>query len=621
MKRYLLLLFVFAAFAVNAQTRNDDGTPGPDYWQNFSDYKINAFFDPKNGALKGTESIVYKNNSPEQLDIIVFNVYLNLYKKGNKNVKVDLANSDLGDGVKFNYVKIGKKNQEYTVDGTKMIVKLRRPLKPGKSLIFNISWEEKLPENPSVRIGKYHNDSWFVGYWYPQIAVYDDVDGWDTIQHSGIEEHYFEFANYDVNITLPDGYYVLGSGVLQNRSEIFNEATETKFLEADNSDKSVKIISGDNCLKNDTTTFRFKSDTIGDFAFCAVKNFELDGCTFTMKNSQKVNFYVVTPQTKRFNYFSNYANKIRDLIEYFSEIEPGVSYPYPQVTVFLRSECYGSMEFPMIVNVLADHDVNVATRHEIAHTYAPFLVGVNQAKDGWIDEGFAMRLPYYYFNDVSADFESDVNEVSILNFSSRFDVSCLVNHLDYSHSSMNTPTFQLTENELFFNSYVKSLCMWYYLDHMIGRDTVTNAFMTLFSNWRNKHVKTDDIINTFNTVSGRNLNWYFRDWLLFSEPADLKIKKVGRDNFGYYVLVSNNSKIPLPVRVSIYNPEKTYNYVKALKKADIWESGYDDKKIYIDFDYVTFPCIITLYSDVLPNVVGKGLTVKLDSLDDIINDL
>ena len=227
-------------------TRSLDGKPGTEYWQNHSDYKISARLDPLTGILKGSANIIYYNSSPDTLDKLVLRLYPNIFKRDAMR-DFPLKTDDDQAGMVLQTISVGKKIIDPKTDtslentGTNLVIK-DITVNPGKQTTINLSWEFRIPRENGLRMGRYDSAVFFIAYWYPQIAVYDDIDGWDMTEYTGNTEFYNDFNNYDVKITVPNNYCVWGTGELQNPEELFAPQILSKYAEANTSFNTINII-------------------------------------------------------------------------------------------------------------------------------------------------------------------------------------------------------------------------------------------------------------------------------------------------------------------------------------------------------------------------------------------
>ena len=209
-------------------TRQIDGKPGLEYWQNSSKYKIDAVLDAETSILKGEAVIAYFNNSPDTLNRIVLRLYQNFYKLGNAR-GWSLGNVDLGDGMVIDSISNDNGREKTTNTATNLILKLTNTLNPGDSTQVYVKWHFHIPEKRWVRMGNYGKDRFFIAYWYPQIAVYDDIDGWDMNEYYGATEFYNDFNDYDVSIKAPKEYMVWATGDLQNPENHYHKSILEKI--------------------------------------------------------------------------------------------------------------------------------------------------------------------------------------------------------------------------------------------------------------------------------------------------------------------------------------------------------------------------------------------------------
>lgn len=576
MKKLIFLFLIFSAPIFSwAQTRNPNGSPGKDYWQNFSKYSIDAEFDPKLNVIKGKETVVYENNSPDFLDKIIFNVYQDLYRKDYEYRKIKVDKRELDLGVKIT-VKENPNIESIERNGTKLIVNLKENLSPKNSISIDLEWSDTLAPYSNNRYGKSGN-SWMVGYWYPQIAVYDDIMGWDTIQHTGNEEFYFEYANYDVRLKLTGNYWALGSGVLQNRDEIFKPEISERFVKASKSEKPIVIIKPrEKAVKKSENIFHFKADSISDFAFCCSKQFSLNGA-----NYDGINIFTAYPKN------SGLDSCTYNSLKYFSEVFPKVKYPYPQITIFEDKKLDGGMEFPMMVNIQnyknkVWKDGKHCTAHEIAHTYFPFMTGVNQAAEGWLDEQMASWMPYYFMN-YSDSIENQIPSKHKFTTDESIDMLWKWYTTDFA---VTEPTYNLPEDCIYDLCYGKPELALYYLHKLLGAEKMNEFIHDFILNWRNKHASGKDFFNALSAAYGENLDWFINPWYNSTKSADLRIAKICKDDKGYFARVENLGGVPVPVVLYANNSQNLKIYYH---NCDVWKNGDKFFDVYLDDFELAYP--------------------------------
>jgi hypothetical protein len=234
--------------AIDKGTRSLDGKPGPNYWQNKAEYKIKAELEPRARLITGQETIVYFNNSADTLKQIVVKVLPDLYRKGNAR-DFEISPNDITDGIHAHEINVN--GEEIKTDGsdkairregTNLFITPKLPMAPKSKIEIKIGWSFILPKETNVRMGTYDSTSFFVAYWFPQVAVYDDIDGWDVINYTGQVEMYNDFSNYEVELTVPKNFIIWGTGLLQNPEEVLSKEIFERYKKANKSDAVVKSL-------------------------------------------------------------------------------------------------------------------------------------------------------------------------------------------------------------------------------------------------------------------------------------------------------------------------------------------------------------------------------------------
>ncbi|MCH7773861.1 MAG: M1 family metallopeptidase, partial [Bacteroidetes bacterium] len=387
-------------------TRNYDGTPGPNYWQNSSDYKIKVEIDPQKKMLYGSETITYHNNSPDTLKTLVIRLYQDIFKIGNAR---DFSGKKeaVNDGVNLSKIFVNGEEVDTSSSitkkrtGTKLILKLDNPVPPHTDIDLAFEWDFIIPHKTIIRMGTYDSTSFFIGYWYPQMAVYDDIDGWDLNNYGGQHEFYNDFSNFDVEIKVPNTFAVWSTGVLQNPDELLTQKILERFNSAHNSDEVIRIVTEEdldegNIFNNSSShnVWKYKANKIPDFAFALSDHYLWDAVTTVADSSTERKVFIQAAYKVESEDFYDVADISKQAIKFFSFEMPAVPFPYPSLTIFNGS---GGMEYPMMINDGSARSLARTvgvTSHEIAHTYFPFYMGTNETKYAFMDEGWAVMLPY-----------------------------------------------------------------------------------------------------------------------------------------------------------------------------------------------------------------------------------
>jgi hypothetical protein len=561
-------------------SRNYNGTPGINYFQNYSDYRISVNFDPVKGILKGSEKITYFNNSSDSLYYIVIRLYQDILKKGNiRDDEIDPT--FINDGVDItsliieNVQYVDNESAYLSRTGSNLVVSLPRYLNPNDSISLKINWISKFPPGHVHRFGNYGPSDWFIAYWYPQISVYDDIDGWDEFNYTGSFEFYNDFNNYEVEIDVPSGHMAWATGNWENAGSILTEKVYGKYLKAGLSDKTIQIITSDDWnnqqvfRKRGRLSFKFSAKNISDFAFALSDSYVWDGAstvTDSTTNSRVSVFAVYPPDDTDFQKVAQIGAKS---IHHFSYKSLGVAYPFPQVTVFNGE---GGMEFPMMVNERStDYRENqFVTMHEIFHGYFPFYTGNNERKYAWMDEGLTSYLPMetetylggsYFQLPFVCQYYSGLAGIDI-------------------EQPLMVPSVQTRNESYYHQAYYRSTVAYSVLEQYLGREKFRSFIRYFIDTWKGKHPTGYDFIFALNDFTGENLYWLVHPW--FFEPgwADLAIEKAEIINNNLIVSIKNDGGFPVPIDLKIYTVDGQIIFKNY--KADIWKGAGKDLKITIE---------------------------------------
>lgn len=582
--------------AVEKGTRTRQGIPGEDYFQNRATYEIFADIDPDDGLLKGHGNIVYYNLSPDTLSYVCFRLYQNIAKKGSVRDEAIPAES-LHNGVRISRLKVdgqeisGLQNGSMRIDGTVMQIFLPEELEPGDSVLFEIRWRVQLPMVHLHRFGRYGESTHFVGYWYPQIAVYDDIEGWDTRQYTGTHEFYHDFSDYDVSIRVPAKYMVWATGIWQNPEDILSNNALRAYRKATTSNQVVQIItesdlSAHEHLQHDRgMKFHFRAEQVPDFAFGVSDRYVWDAVSVvTGSDDSRTLVSAVYPAGA--NFFDTVAGTGAAIIRHFSDSSYGIPFPFPVMTVFNGE---GGMEYPMIVNNGATYshaETSFLTMHEIAHTYLPFLAGINERLYSWVDEGLTTWLP------VETEMALHESYYTIERIVSRYD--------QYAGTFQDIPlhvaAYQSRDFTYQVYSYIRSAAAWYILEQYMGREAFRNALKEFFEVWKYKHPTAYDLLALLETSSGKDLDWIYNTWFFGSGYADLGIEKVVREGDSLAITIVNHGGMPVPVNISLlFDDGEQQEFILSM---DIWK---DTNTYTYQLKVDSGPQVIELGSDQIPD--------------------
>lgn len=555
--------------AYSKKTRSYTGEPGENYFINKTDYKIKVDFNPKTRLVKGSGSISYTNNSKDTLEYLYLNLYMDLFKKGNARDWDMGQTPDLMEGVSIKAVKINniEVNIKVIYNRSSMLtIKLPEDFLPNTVHTIDIDWDFIFPGETTVRSGQYGDKNFFIAYWYPKIAVYDDIMGWNTRGHTGIQEFYNDFGDYDVEITVPGDYNVWSTAVLQNTDELFNQKYLDRIKESKTSDNIVHVITkedrekGKILKKSKKKVWKFKSENTPDFAFALSKTYLWDA-TSVMSGGRRIS--INTAYKENSKDFKDIAKISRDIVKYFSEEMPGIPYPYPQFTAFNGG---GGMEFPGMINDGDSHSENATmslTAHEMGHSYYPFCTGLNEQKYAWMDEGLISFFPQLLVKKYSQDasyvfFKSSISSYN--NSANSFvDVPLMV------------PSDDLSRVAYRFQAYTRSSTAFYELYRLMGQDNFAKGLQLFTERWKGKHPTPYDLFFTFNEVAGQDLAWFWEPWFFEMGAADLSVGKIETTNNKTFVSVDNESGFPVAINLKVIytdNSIQEYNY-----SSEVWKNN------------------------------------------------
>lgn len=550
--------------AMAKETRTLKGIPGKNYWQNSASYDIDVEIIPSEKKLIGAETITYQNNSPDSLKYLVFHVFQNLYKKGSqRDAPVDP--DDITDGVTIDNLKIRNKViTDFNTRGTLIYIRLEEPIIPSESINIEFSWNFLIPAKSDIRMGGKDDTSFFLGQWYPKIAVYDDLDGWDLNVHTGGQEFYYDLGDYKYSVKVPEGYMVWGTGMLQNAETVLSKKVHANYLKAQKSDSIISIVGLDDYNSGSAITqsnvWEFQADRVADVAFGLSDHFLWDGTSLSGVSDK--NIFVEAAYPTEAKDFTEVALLAKKSVHYFSTELPGYPFPFPKMTVFNGTNGNSGMEYTMIVNnPSADNrgrTVDV-TAHEIAHNYFPYYVLTNETKHAWMDEAFASMIPYKYQLENGPSLGRLIRSVKHTS--------------DYANTEMNvasnTISVQLKGQVSYFNNYEKPAVALYVLQDMLGEKLFKECLLTYIDLWKGKHPTPLDFFNLINEVSQKNLNWFWQSWFYENHHPDLMIEQVEQNKTGYELTINKIGALPVPIVLNvIFDDESTAIFYHS---AAIWQ--------------------------------------------------
>lgn len=571
--------------------RSASGEPGPKYWQNRADYKISAALDTGTHIVSGDVEITYTNNSPDNLKFLWLQLDQNIYKKDSRGSATTTetggrwANSNFTDGYSIKSVSVeynGKTiTPKYTITDTRMQVWMQDALKSaGGKVKIAVKFAFTVPEYGTDRMGRLKTKNgivYEVAQWFPRMCVYDDLQGWNTLPYVGAGEFYCEYGDYDFSITAPSNLIIVGSGELQNPQDCYTPEQMTRWNAAKASDKTV-IIRSDREVNNPSSrpkqpnsTWKFKMTNARDVAWAASKAFVQDAAKINLpsgKKSMAISVYPVESIVK--NGWQRSTEMVKGSIEHYSN--KWFEYPYPAATNV--AGIVGGMEYPGIV--FCSHSDSGGslwgvTDHEFGHTWFPMIVGSNERKYAWMDEGFNT-----FINGLSTE-AFNKGEFAETSFFGDPNSSFMVKYVfdDGMDGLYNVPEV-IQQDNLGVAAYLKPAQMLDALRNVVlGPDRFDAAFREYINRWAFKHPTPWDFFHTMENVSGEDLSWFWRGWVLNTWKLDQTVKSVAyiKDaaTNGAEITIENLEKMVMPVTVLV--KESNGKEHKINLPVEVWQRG------------------------------------------------
>ncbi|NUQ21299.1 MAG: M1 family metallopeptidase [Gemmatimonadaceae bacterium] len=534
--------------------RSANGAPGPDYWQQRADYSITGALDTASRSVSGTVTIRYTNNSPDTLRFVWLQVDQNLYRPGSKGSVINPADSRWGarnfeGGYAIQHLTVDGRPQTPKVDDTMMRVDLDKPIAPrGGTATIAMDFSFNVPEHGSDRMGR-DGSLYEIAQWYPRMAVYDDVRGWNTDPYLGQGEFYLEYGDFEYAVTVPAGYTVAGSGLLQNASDVLSATERQRLAQAATSTTVVPIITASEAAPKPvagTKTWRFRAQNVHDVAWAAAPDMRWDAVsTGPIANNEKgvlCQAYYVWPRAGRG--WEDAAENTQWTIRTYSSLF--YPFPYPQASSVAGP--VGGMEYPMFVMVHTAANAEGAfgtIDHEHGHEWYPMLVGSNERRYAWMDEGFNT-----YINTFSNELRTSTPV-----WPSYLSNWRQVQELGIAAPLM-TPPDRIDRNALGAVGYRKPAAVMLTLrNHVVGAEVFDQAFREYTRRWAFKHPTPADFFRTIESVSGEDLSWYWRAFWYGNDVLDLAVEGVSNSTTEGQttasITVRRNTSIPFPLEMRL----------------------------------------------------------------------
>jgi len=508
-------------------TRSPDGRPGSHYWQNKGRYDITITAAPPDRTIRGSETITYFNNSPDTLKTLVFRLTVNIHKPG--AVRLGPADSAyLTEGINIDaYAENGQPKTWHNNrrDGSWKQVRLGTPLAPHDSIRLDLGWHYPISRR-SNREGMIDSTTYFLAYFYPRIAVYDDYNGWDMMDFTDMQEFYNDFNDYTLQVKAPANYVVWATGNLQNPDAVLTPSYAKRLAASMTNDNIVsvatpqEIAQGKVTRPNTLNTWTWKAADITDVTCALSDHFAWDASSVVVDDATGRRASVQSAYNDTAKDFHRMVEFGRHALDWLSHNYPGVPYPFPKTTIV---QGFADMEYPMMVNDNTTEDPifsRFVAEHEIAHSWFPFYMGINESRFAYMDEGWATTFELLIGR---ADLGTEKAEEAYKEFR--------VNYYTYDPSFTEdlpiiTPTDALTGSAYGNNAYGKPSLAYLALKDLLGDALFTKCLHAYMDRWHGKHPIPWDFFYSFNDASGKDLNWFWANWFFSYNYLDLAIDKV-----------------------------------------------------------------------------------------------
>ncbi|MES2457471.1 MAG: M1 family metallopeptidase [Bacteroidota bacterium] len=619
-----------AAFAPLFYTQNGNeyrsasGYPGPRYWQNRADYNITANLDDAGNKIAGTVTITYKNNSPDKLPYLWLQLDQNLFSetsRGNTLIPMGSRYGARGEKLDGGYtiegLSLSQKGKlvKFTslIEDTRMQLRLETPMEAdGDVVTIKMNFSFIIPINGSDRMGHLatkNGEIYSIAQWFPRMCVYDDVLGWNTLPYWGAGEFYCEYGDIDFSITAPANHIVMGSGELLNPHEVFTPVQLQRWNAAKNSDEKISIRTEAEVLDlasrpgGGKLTWKFRIKNTRDAAWASSKAFVLDAARINLSSGKKSLAVAAHPvESNGQEGYGRAVEYIKSTIEHYSS--QWFEYPYP-MAVNIASNV-GGMEYPGIVFCGWEAKGSEAwgvIDHEFGHTWFPMIVGSNERKYGWMDEGFNT-----FINGISSEaFNHGEYQKKKTNM---HEIALKLQNPEAEYI-MLTPD-GMREKNIGSNLYSKpGWGLEILRNQILGKDRFDYAFRNYIAQWAFKHPTPFDFFRAIENAAGEDLSWFWRGWFFENWKMDQAITEVKETKeegniAGYAIVISNLKQLPMPIILELKKKSGSKEVIRL--PVDVWMRNKD-----WTINYPTTEEVVSIVLDperVLPDVDEENNTWK-----------
>ncbi|GAB3897309.1 M1 family metallopeptidase [Spirosoma agri] len=568
--------------------RTGSGAPGPRYWQNRSDYQINVALDDQQKTITGEVTITYKNNSPETLGYLWLQLDQNAFSDTSRAAKTTpvaggrFGNLGFAGGLTITSVTVEQGKSKgaavpYEITDTRMQVRLAEPVKPNGDVVkLKVAYSFKIPEYGSDRMGQLQRKDgiiYEIAQWYPRMCVYDDIEGWNVLPYLGAGEFYLDYGDYEYNVTVPWDHIVVGSGELLNPNDVLTADQIKRLAQARQSDQTVIIRGKDEVTnpntrpkKSGTLTWKFRCQNTRDVAWASSKSFVWDAAKLNLPSGKPALAQSVYPVESATNdSWGRSTEYVKGSIEYYSKYLYEFSYPVATNVAGI----VGGMEYPGII--FCDHKSRKdglwgVTDHEFGHNWFPMIVGNNERKFPWMDEGF----------------NTFINTLSTANFNKgeydreRGTMHDIAPALFYpTEPVMTIPDVQQPRALGILAYYKPGMGLKLLRDVILGPNRFDFAFKNYVDRWAFKHPTPYDFFRSMEDGAGEDLGWFWRGFFYETWKLDQAVKEVkyvdGSAEKGSLISIENLEKFAMPVTIEV--TENNGKKGRVNLPIEVWQRG------------------------------------------------
>lgn len=572
--------------------RTATGAPGPAYWQQRADYRIQATIHPDEHRITGTETIRYVNASPDALPFLWMQLEQNLFAPDSRGALINSGDrqrwrgSFPDGGVRLGAVTVRQNGAAYTprttVDGTRMRLDLREPMEPaGGELEIHVEWSFVVPEYGADRMGRLETERGWVyelAQWYPRMYVYDDVHGWNTMPYLGQGEFYLEYGDFEVELTAPRDFVVVASGELLNPDEVLTAEQLARYRAARTSEETVAIIAPDEVgtpasrpRGDGPLTWRYRIESARDFSWAASQAFIWDaaGWEGVLLQSAYPHEGLGEPDNPGWEMSTQY---LRHTISYYSQ--EWFRYPYPSAVNV--AGIVGGMEYPGIVFCgvgARGEGLFGVTDHEFGHNWFPMVVGSDERRYAWMDEGFNTFINHYSNRDYYGP-EVARNVRTSADF-----IAGRMQEPMADQPIMTQPDL-LRGDGLGFLGYRKpGFGLILLREVVLGEERFNDAFRAYTERWAFRHPQPSDFFRTIQDVSGEQLDWFWRGWIYTTERLDQRVSGAEQREDGTVIHLHNDAGLVMPVLLRVEMSDG--RVLDRTLPVEVWARS-DDYDLFLD---------------------------------------